>query len=432
VLSYKGTGHLNPLIALSRQLIDRGHRVTFFQKPEVESQVRRHGLEFVPVGASKARSEEQDCATHTFLSGIALLRGSIRRIVGDMEMFLREAPVALTHAGVDTLIVDEIALSGPTLAEMLRLPYFVVSTSVPHNLGWAAPYRIASRATCFGRLQNALLHVSVFRMRGPVRRRLDRYRRQAGLGSIRGIGKAFPELAHITQLPQCLDLPRAVLPRNFYYTGPFVDESARPSVEFPWDRLDGRPLVYASLGTTRKGERGIFPLVAEACAGLNLQLVISLGGRQAPEAFAGLPGKPVVVRVAPQLELLRRADVAITHGGLNTALETLMEGKPMIVIPKSFDQPAVATHLERLRVAEAVSISGLTAKTIRAALVKVLDDPSYRAAALRLQAEIRSSRGLEHAADVIEQLMESHVRPWPCSLTQSSDKRETTSPLKSG
>jgi zeaxanthin glucosyltransferase len=207
-------------------------------------------------------------------------------------------------------------------------------------------------------------------------------------------------------LPQCLDFPRSATPRNFYYTGPFVDEVARPSVEFPWDRLDGRPLVYASLGTTRKGERGIFPLIAEACSGLNLQLVISLGGRENPEALTGFPGEPLVVRVAPQLELLRRAEVVITHGGLNTALETLMEGKPMIVIPKSFDQPAVAIRLERLRVAEALSIKGLTARKICVALVKVLGDSSYRDAARRLQAEIRSSHGLERAADVIEQLLE--------------------------
>ena len=55
VLSYKGTGHLNPLIALSRQLMARGHRVTFFQKPDLEARVRQHGLEFSPIGMSVIR-----------------------------------------------------------------------------------------------------------------------------------------------------------------------------------------------------------------------------------------------------------------------------------------------------------------------------------------------------------------------------------------
>jgi len=407
VLSYKGTGHLNPLIALSRRLIDRGHRVTFFQKPEVEAQIRHHGLEFVPIGpcgSSSAENGRTNCQTNA--SGIAALRNGVRRIVGDMEMFLREGPDALTDAGVDTLIMDEIALSGPTLAEMLGLPYFVVSTSVPHSFGWGAPRRISPRYSCFGRVQNALLHVSILRMRGPIRRRLDLYRRQRGLGPIRGIGKEFPALAHITQLPECLDFPRPELPRDFYYTGPFVDEAARRRVDFPWERLDGRSVVYASLGTTRKSEPGMFPLIAEACGGLNLQLIISLGGRRDPEIFANLPGNPVVVREAPQLELIRRAEIVITHGGLNTVLETLMEGKPMLVIPKFFDQPAVAARLEWLGVAEVLAADGISVKQIRVALGKVFNDPRYRNSARGIQVKVRSARGLERAADVIEEVLE--------------------------
>jgi len=406
VLSYKSTGHLNPLIALSRKLIDRGHRVTFFQKPEVEAQILQHGLEFVPIGPCRSSSAEDGrTSDQRGLSGIVALRFGIGRIVDDMEMFLQEGPTALAHAEVDTLILDEIVLSGPTLAEMLRLPYFVISTSVPHHFGWSAPRRISPRATFFGRLQNALLHVSIFRMRGPVRRRLDRIRRLTGLGPIRASEKEFPALAHITQLPECVDFPRST-PRNFYYTGPFLDAASRPMMEFPWERLDGRPVVYASLGTTRKSDLAIFRLAAEACDRLNLQLVISLGGRRNPETLVGLPGNPVVVREAPQLELIKRADVVITHGGLNTALETLMEGKPMIAIPSFFDQPAVAARLERLGVAEVLRADKVSAEQIRVALAKVFSDPIYRGSAKEMQARIISARGLERAADVIEELLE--------------------------
>ncbi len=119
-----------------------------------------------------------------------------------------------------------------------------------------------------------------------------------------------------------------------------MDENARPSIEFPWRRFDGRPLVYASLGTTRAAQPEILYFIAEACNELNLQLVISLGGRGNPEMFEDLPGRPLVVKDAPQLELLKRADIVISHGGLNTVLETLMEGKPIIAIPIAYDQPA--------------------------------------------------------------------------------------------
>ena len=74
---------------------------------------------------------------------------------------------------------------------------------------------------------------------------------ELGLGPVREVRKSFPALAQITQLPQCLDFPRSSFPSNFYYTGPFANRAARPHVDFPWDRLDGRPIIYASLGTTR-------------------------------------------------------------------------------------------------------------------------------------------------------------------------------------
>ncbi len=305
-----------------------------------------------------------------------------------------------------SLIIDEIVLSGPTLAQMLQLPYFLISTSIPQAIfGWSAPRSSPGfkyPLSLFSRLQSALLELSVLKMRGPVRWKLDSFRRQVGLGPYREIQKIFPPLAHIAQLPQSLDFPRSMLPGNFFYTGPFVDESARPSVDFPWNRLDGRPLIYASLGTAKKSQSGIFHLIAEACKGFDLQLVISLGSRGNPEDYDHLSGSPVIVRDAPQLELLRMAEIVITHAGLNTALEALMEGKPMIAIPIAYDQPAVAVRLAWLRVAEVLPANRLSAEKLRLALTKLLSNASYRNAAMEVQASIRSARGLERAANLIE------------------------------
>ena len=411
VLSYKGTGHLNPFIALSRELVNRGHRVTFFQTPDLETRVRQAGLEFVPVGAARTTQERRPESTG-IVSEIAALRYGVKRIVGDMEMSLRETPDALTQAGVDALIIDEIALAGPTIAQMLNLPYFLVSMSVPHNFGWSVPNHLPGRlpASFFSGLQNALLQLSVLEMRGPVRWKLDEFRRKAGLGPVREIRKVFPELAHIAQLPRALDFPRSTLQGNFYYTGPFVDESARPPVDFPWDRLDGRPLIYASLGTAKKEQRDIFHLIAEASKDFDLQLVISLGARSDPEMYVDLPGSPLVVRLPPQLELLKMAEIVITHGGLNTAMEALMEGRPMIAIPIAYDQPAVAARLAWLKVAEVLPASELSVERLRLALSKVLSNASYRNAAKELQASLRCARGLERAANLIEGALRGAAR----------------------
>ena len=63
-----------------------------------------------------------------------------------------------------------------------------------------------------------------------------------------------------------------------------------------------------------------------------------------------LPGNPLVVGYAPQLELLSRATLTITHAGLNTALESLSAGVPMVAIPVGNDQPGVSARLKAARV----------------------------------------------------------------------------------
>ena len=157
-------------------------------------------------------------------------------------------------------------------------------------------------------------------------------------------------------------------------------------------------LVYATLGTSRSSDLTIFTLIAQACKELCLQLVISLGGRYDPESLRGLPGDSIIVKDLPQLEILKWADIVISHGGLNTALETLMEGKPMLVIPRAFDQPAVAARLERCGTAVVLAATKLSAGRIRSALLTLLTQPDYRNAAVKMKTAVRASRGLAYAA----------------------------------
>lgn len=404
------------MLSLAQELKHRGHKVTIFEKPRIADQVRHAGLEFFPICGDEAFKQKSSTVKHPGIwSNISTLRFNLRRIVHDVEIYLQETPSALKQADVDALLINEIALTGPTLAQLLRLPYFIISVSVPHNLGWDAfPWFAGYRSSIspMAWIENMLLEVSALRLHGPIRHALDGYRRQAGLGPVRDIRKVFPELAQITQLPCCLDFPSATLPGNFYYTGPFVNKAARPAVQFPWERLDGRPIVYASLGTTRNVQPSIFHLIAAACQNLDLQLVISLGGRFEVESFADLPGHPLVTRYAPQLELLKIAKIVITHGGSNTVFEALMEGKPMVVIPLAHDQPAIAARLARLKIAEVLPVMWLSATQISAAVTKLLHDASYSNAALDMQAILRSFNGSERAAEIIEENMERYINSY--------------------
>jgi MGT family glycosyltransferase len=411
VLCYQGAGHLNPLVTLSRELLSRGHRVTFFLPREFESRIRDQGLDFFPIDVSEVEPARRNdgSTTQPTSAWIEDTRARLDRLDKEIGVYMREYLAAISAVRIDALLMGEITLAGPTVAEILRIPYFVVSTSIPHNFGWSAPPALLPHRTWQKELQARIFQVSIFCMRGPVRRVLDRRRRQAGLGSVADIGRTFPELAHITQWPRCLDTPREELPDRFFYTGPFVDARARSSIEFPWHRLNGQPLVYASLGTTRKADPEIYHRIASACAGLDVQLVVTLGGRRNLESFTNLPGDPLVVESAPQLDLLERSDLVITHAGPNTALETLLFGKPMLALPVALDQPAVATHLERLGVAEVLAPQQRSADEIRQVLLKLGTESRYREAAKAIQTQLQSLRGTAQAASIIEEALANQM-----------------------
>ena len=115
-----------------------------------------------------------------------------------------------------------------------------------------------------------------------------------------------------------------------------------------------------------------------------------------------MPGNPIVVSYAPQLALLERASVAITHAGMNTALECLTYGVPMVAIPITNDQPGVASRIAWIGAGEIVPLNKLTATKLETALRLVLTQASYRQNALRFKQLIAQSGGVKRAADIIE------------------------------
>ena len=120
-----------------------------------------------------------------------------------------------------------------------------------------------------------------------------------------------------------------------------------------------------------------------------------------------MPGNPLVVRAAPQLELLDRAALTITHAGMNTTMESLARGVPLVAIPITNDQPAVAARIAWTGAGLVVPPWRLTPKRLRAAVARVLAEPSFTANAARLQAAIARAGGVSKAADVVERLLQT-------------------------
>lgn len=404
---FPGTGHLNPMTALARSLELRGHQVVIFGIADTAARVRAAGIEFHQIGA-------QDFPAGTLteldqrmarLTGRATFRFTLERVRSSARMVLRDGPDAVRAAKVDALLVDEAEFAG-SVAEYLGLPWISIALIPPllpddrfppFWFGWAA------RQDGLSRLRNRLAIQALLRIASPIFKEVNQQRRAWGLPPRTRPQDGLSPLAQITQLPEALEFEfRGEKPPGLHYTGPFVHPQQRPPVAFPWDRLDGRPLIYASLGTFQNGFEEIFRTIAEACEGLDSQLVISLGGRLDPAALGPLPGDPLVVSFAPQLEILKRAALVITHAGINTVLESLSEGVPMVAVPLGNDQPGVAARLKARGAGLVVPRRKLSPARLRKAVMLVLHDSGYRHAAQALRKNLQHVNGPERAAELIE------------------------------
>jgi zeaxanthin glucosyltransferase len=417
---FPGTGHLNPLTALARRLQQRGHTVVIFGIADVEVRVRAAGIDFFLIGQNDYPPGTLQTLDRRLgeLKGLESFRFTLDRVKNTARMVLRDGPEAVRRARVEALMIDEVDMA-TNVAEYVGLPYVslaLIPPMLPDNryppfyFGWSGDQSWLSR------LRNEIGIRVLSRVAAPIYTVVNQQRRAWGLKSRRP-GDGLSKLAQITQLPAALEFDIADPPVVLHYTGPFVDAEQRPAVDFAWNRLDGRPLVYTTLGTLQNRAQEIFRMIAEACASLPVQLVISLGGGLEAEQLGVLSGNPIVVTYAPQLEIVKRAALVITHGGINTVLESLSEGVPLVCIPLGNDQPGVASRVAARGAGIVVPPRRANAKRLHAAVRAVLEDESYRSAARKLQVAISQIDGLERAANMVEDALKigTGVRPQKAS-----------------
>ena len=141
----------------------------------------------------------------------------------------------------------------------------------------------------------------------------------------------------------------------------------------------------------------------------DVQLVLSLGRADAVPDFP-VADNVVVVPYAPQLQLLDKATMVITHAGMNTTLEGIRRGLPLLAIPVTNDQPGVARRLEWLGLGEVILPSQVTAPRLRALLEKILTTPKYRENANKYQQQMANGPGVVEAANLVEKAFTTRQR----------------------
>jgi MGT family glycosyltransferase len=381
-------GHLNPALPVMRELARRGMGVTGFNTEEFRAQIEHAGATFRPypatdlsAAAMSAVLEHGNLANATRL----ILRASEQLAPFLIEELARDRP--------DLVVFDSIALWGRIAATHLRLP---AAASISHLV---MDERHLKKLDLLRMLWQHLPKLpGILASRGRL---------------VKRFGSDFPAARPLFPMRDRLNLvfttrnlqpDTPIVDETFHFVGPSIDPETRREV-FPLDTLGPGPVVYVSMGTVHALQPELFRTLSEAFAAVRAQFIVSTG-RLGESDLGAIPANFIVRRSVPQLEVLKRADVFVTHAGINSVHEALYFGVPMVLVPHQFEQllnaRVVASHGAGIVVESRVRRRPIGAAALRQALEATLGDSRYRAAAEGLMEAMRSAGGYREAADLLQ------------------------------
>jgi MGT family glycosyltransferase len=160
-------------------------------------------------------------------------------------------------------------------------------------------------------------------------------------------------------------------------------------------------VFYISLGTVFNNRPDFFQLCFQTFGEQPWQVVLS-HGKQIDTADLGLvPANFLLSPYVPQLEMLERASLFVTHGGMNSTMESLYYGVPMIVLPQMMEQEMTARRIEELGLGVVLNQENLTAEQLREAIASIQHNPTITQRVQDMQQTVRAAGGYQRAADAI-------------------------------
>ncbi|KLL09935.1 macrolide family glycosyltransferase [Protofrankia coriariae] len=373
--------HVLPSIEIVRELVNRGHRVTYANDPAVVDLVTATGAEFVPYAsglpvADNNWPDDPIAAMHLFLD--------------DAVQALPRLHAAYDRDRADLYLYDIGAYAARALAEAQGRPLLQLS---PTFVAWK------------GYEQDVT--TQLWQLPGADAYRAKFTRWLAGCGASTTDMDAFAG-----RPPRALALiPRAMQPHADQVdtdTVTFVGPCFGPRTEQNgWTRpADAENVLLVSLGSAYTRQPEFYRQCLAAYGDMpGWHVVLQIGKHTDPGELGAVPSNTEVHPWVPQLAILEQADAFVTHAGMGGSGEGLFTGTPMIAVPQAAEQFTNADRLVELGVARRVDTSQATSAVLRATLTELVTDPETARRSAQLRAEVRAEGGTVRAADLVENML---------------------------
>ncbi|MFF8695956.1 macrolide family glycosyltransferase [Streptomyces sp. NPDC015144] len=382
MIGIPAVSHVLPSLEVIRELVARGHRVTYANSPAVAELIEATGAEFVRCD-SVLPVADNDWPEDP---------------IGAMGVFLDDAVQALPQLRAvydpdpaDLYLYDIGAFAARALAELQNRPLLQLS---PTYVAWD------------GYEEDVAAHIWALPGADEYRARFDRWLAECG--------------ATTTKMEVFCGRPQntvATVPRAMQPHGDRVDTSTVTFVgpcfgtrvqDGDWRRPAGaEKVLLVSMGSALTRLPAFYRQCLAAFGDLpGWHVVLQIGKYTDPAELGEIPANVEVHSWVPQLAILEQADAFVTHAGMGGSSEGLYAGVPMIAVPQSADQPTNADRLVELGVARRIDTEDATAEALRTALLELTADPEVARRSAQLRADARAEGGTERAADLIEEMLD--------------------------
>lgn len=384
VMSSPVFSHVNPTLGLVRELVARGHRVTYVNIPAFADQITATGARFAAYTSTLPIANGLPPQTKNALDMLELsVNEDISLLPQLREIFEADPPdLVVNETGTDAIRI---------LARNLGVPTIQFSTTV---VPWEGQreYVLQQAAAVLDDLRGVELG-----------QRFIAWLADNGMADVDPVEFMLgePERA-LVLIPRYMQpLPEAVDANRYTFVGWCADQH---SARVGWERPAGvAKLAFVSVGSVLTDRPSFYRECLAAFGDLpDWHVVLQIGKHLDAVALGDLPANVEVHRWVPQVSVLEVCDLFVTHGGMGSSMEGLRSGTPMIVVPFANDQFGNAERLVDLGVARQLDSAQVTATRLRATVGELLSDRQVAARVALLSKELRAENGPARAADLVE------------------------------
>ncbi|WP_413287171.1 macrolide family glycosyltransferase [Bacillus mojavensis] len=384
IINIPAYGHVNPTLALVEKLCEKGHRVTYATTEEFAASVQQAGAEALIYHTSLNIDPKQIREMiEKNETPISILKESLSILPQLEDLYQNDHP--------DLIIYDFIALAGKLFADKLHIPVIKLCSSYAQN----ESFQLGS--------EDMLLKMK------EAEAEFKAYLEQEQLPAVSFEQLAVPEALNIVFMPKSFQIQHETFDDRFCFVGPSLGKrTEQESLEI--EKGDG-PLMLISLGTAFNAWPEFYKMCIEAFRNSSWQVIMSVGKTIDPESLDEIPANFTIRQSVPQLEVLAKADLFISHGGMNSTMEAMNVGVPLVVIPQMHEQELTAKRVDELGLGVYLPKEEVTVSRLQEAVQAVSGDQEVLSRVKNMQKDVKEAGGAERAAAEIEAFIKKSAVP---------------------